>query len=137
MCYYKRAVFQCNHSLFSKMTRKCFLQLAYENGESAAPCGKRDGNPMQSIKVQEPCCECSAKIACQANKIAVIKQRVAEMKMTLSKISADGNEKGAVGKGEDEDEDETLSPVTLTFLTEGDQDQVAVMSSSSTGSSET
>lgn len=122
MCYHKRVVFQCNHSSFGKMTRKCFLQLAYKNGECEFPCGKRDFNPLQSIKVQVICHGCSVKVADQVHKIASIRQKIAEAKAML-KVNVDvGNEqnsggaRGATRKEiQDEDENESLSPVSLSF----------------------
>lgn len=114
MCYYKRVVFLCNHSSFGKMTRKCFLQLAYENGKCAAPCGNRNINPMQSIKVQVLCQGCSTKITDQLQKIAAIRQQIAEAKAKLG-ISDHAGDKELVG---DENKNETLSPVTVSFSKE-------------------
>lgn len=128
MCYYKRVVFQCNHSSFGKISRKCFLQLAYENGECESPCEKRDINPIQSIRVQVLCRECSAKVTDQVHKIAAIKQKIAEAREKL-KIDVDGDDK----EGSDDEtvsENETLSPVSLSFTRE----LGAEMRSSSTGS---
>ncbi|ROV88388.1 hypothetical protein VMCG_10522 [Cytospora schulzeri] len=85
-------VFQCNHSSFGRMTRKCFLQLAFENGECGSPCGKRDINPIQSVKVHVLCHGCLAKVTDQVHKIAVIKQKIAEAKAKLN-IDVDDDEK--------------------------------------------
>lgn len=113
MCYYKRVVFKCNHSSFGKISRKCFLQLAYENGERGSPCGKRDINPIQSIKVQVLCRECSTKVTDQAHKIAAIKQKIAKAKVKL-KIDVDDDDKED-SDNESVSENETLSPVSLSF----------------------
>lgn len=137
MCYHKRVVFQCNHSSFGKMTRKCFLQLAYENGECESPCGKRDFNPIQSIKVQVLCHGCSVKVTDQIHKIATIKQKIAEAKAKLKVDVKFGNKQHAgnatesnATENEEEEEDESLSPVSLSFS----EELGAGMVSSSTGS---
>lgn len=126
MCHYKRVVFQCNHSSLGQMTRKCFLQLAYENNECDAPCGKRDNSPIQSIKVQVLCHKCAAKVADQVHKIAAIKQRIAEAKAKL-KLHVDDDDKMYANH---EIEDEILSPVSLSLP----ERLGAATSSSSTGS---
>ncbi|KAK7744890.1 hypothetical protein SLS53_003123 [Cytospora paraplurivora] len=92
------------------MTRKCFLQLAYEHAECAAPCGKYSISPLQSIRVQVPCQECSAKLTEQVHKIAAIKQQIDSVKKKL-KIDVDG--RGKLDADFGKSENETLSPVPL------------------------
>lgn len=110
MCYYKRVVFRCNHASFGNMTRKCFLQLAYEHAECAAPCGKRFINPLQSIKVQVPCQECSAKFTDRAHKIAAIKRQIDSVK---KKLKIDVNGSGKLDADSGKSENGMLSPVPL------------------------
>ncbi|KUI62762.1 hypothetical protein VP1G_09866 [Cytospora mali] len=100
------------------MTRKCFLQLAYENNECPAPCGKQGINPFHCIKVQVLCHECSTKVADWVHKIAIIKQQIVEAKAKLNIDVGSDIKEAANDEDMNKNKHETLSPVSLSFSKE-------------------
>lgn len=111
MCYFRRLVYDlCSHVKFlgPDPVRKCHLQLAYECGETEVPCGKMIEHSYMSIKVDENCKSCAAKINKAQGTLSRIRDQLAMAKLKL-RIPPE-----ALGDCESGD-DEALSPVDLTF----------------------
>lgn len=114
MCWYKRVIFADNHSRIAGVVRKCHLQLAHENGETASSCGKVDFHPVQSIRVAEVCPDCAARLEKQADMLATIKEQLAEAKTKL-RLDTD-NDRGAIVEEPDaHDGNEAFSPLGISF----------------------
>lgn len=109
MCFFRRLVFDhCSHVKFlgPDPVRKCHLQLAYECGETEAPCGKMIEHSYMSLKVDEKCKACAAKISKAEGTLSRIRDQLAMAKLKL-RIPPEPLE--AI----EEDGDEALSPVDL------------------------
>ncbi|KAG6362191.1 hypothetical protein INS49_010421 [Diaporthe citri] len=114
MCWYKRVIFADNHAKPAGLVRKCHLQLAYENGETSSGCGKMDFHLVQSIRVQEVCPDCAARLGKQANMLATIKEQISQAKTKL-RLSTDSKSDGVVDEPDAVDGDEAFSPVSISF----------------------
>lgn len=114
MCWYKRVIFAENHAKPAGLVRKCHLQLAYENGETSSGCGKMDFHLTQSIKVQEVCPDCAARLGKQANTLATIKEQLAQAKSKL-RLSTSKNSDALVCESDTDDGNEAFSPVNINF----------------------
>lgn len=115
MCWYKRVIFADNHAKPAGLVRKCHLQLAYENGETTSGCGKVDFHLVQSIRVQEVCPDCAARLGKQANMLATIKEQISQAKTKL-RLSTDTKSDAVVDEPDVHDADEAFSPVSISFL---------------------
>lgn len=118
MCFFRRIVYKpCAHAKFlgPDPVRKCHLQLAYECGETKDPCGKMLEHSYMSLKVDENCTTCAAKIAKAEGTVSRIKDQlaVARLKLKLRIPGAEPLENG------DEDGDEALSPVDVKLAAIG------------------
>lgn len=115
MCIFRRLYYNnCSHYQYlgPDPVRKCHLQQAYECGETEIPCGKMLPHSYMSLKVDEPCNACAAKISKADRTLLRIKAQLAMAKLKL-RIPAD-----VVGKSGQEgadDGDEALSPVDLNL----------------------
>lgn len=115
MCWYKRVIFADNHAKPAGLVRKCHLQLAYENGETGSGCGKMDFHLTQSIRVQQVCPDCAARLGKQANTLATIKEQLAQAKSKL-RLSTDKSSDASVDGSDTDDGNEAFSPVSINFL---------------------
>lgn len=113
MCWYKRVIFADNHAKPAGLVRKCHLQLAYENGETGSGCGKMDFHLTQSIRVQDVCPDCAARLGKQANMLATIKEQLSQAKTKL-RLSTDKSCDALVDDS-DTDDNEAFSPVSISF----------------------
>lgn len=121
MCFFRRLVYShCSHIKFlgPDPVRKCHLQLAYECGETEVPCGKMGEHSYMSLKVDENCKACAAKITKAEGTLSRIRDQLAMAKLKL-RISPETLEKGAEDAEEEEDGEEALSPVVLSLAAMG------------------
>lgn len=123
MCWYKRVIFSDNHAKPAGLVRKCHLQLAYENGETGSGCGKMDFHLTQSLRVQEVCPDCAARLGKQANMLANIKEQLAQAKTKLQ-LSTDKKVDALMGDS-DTDDNEAFSPVSISFAEKKEEQEVA------------
>lgn len=136
MCFFKRLIYStCSHALFlgPDPVRKCHLQLAYEDGQTAEPCGKMWMHSYTSLRLDGVACH---KCAREQGTLRRTKTLLREMRTRLN--GPDGGEEGGILRGEkrrggmgrreggkraleeqEEEEgvygDESLSPVKLRF----------------------
>lgn len=113
MCFFRRLVYShCSHIKFlgPDPVRKCYLQLAYECGETEVPCGKMIEHSYMSLKVYENCKTCAIRIDKAQGTLSRIRDQLALAKLKL-RIPSIPLKKG------DENEDEALSPVDLGLTT--------------------
>ncbi|KAJ4421658.1 hypothetical protein N0V82_003659 [Gnomoniopsis sp. IMI 355080] len=86
--------------------------MAYECGETEVPCGKMNEHSYMSLKVDENCKSCTAKIIKAQGTLSRIKDQLAMAKLQL-RIPPK-----SLGTGE-EGKEETLSPVELDLTATG------------------
>lgn len=118
MCFFKRLIYAaCPHVLFlgPDPVRKCHLQLAYEQGQTAEPCGKMWTHSYASLRVDGAACH-----RCDQTRGTLRKTRalLREMRTRLEPPGSPEEERrrgGGGGEKEDGFGDEGLSPVKLRF----------------------
>lgn len=98
MCFFKRLIYStCSHALFlgPDPVRKCHLQLAYEDGQTAEPCGKMWMHSYTSLRVDGVACH---KCAREQGTLRRTKTLLHEMRTRLL-LPLDGNGSGGGGLG--------------------------------------
>ncbi|CAN8098689.1 unnamed protein product [Discula destructiva] len=113
MCIFRRLYYDhCSHYQYlgPDPVRKCHIQLAYERGNLEIPCGKMFPHSYMSLKVDEHCKTCEAKISKAEGTLSLIRTQLAMAKLKLRvppKVAAEARK--------ETNGDEALSPIDLSF----------------------
>lgn len=83
MCFYRRVVYSCNHSAWSREpVYQCDAQKRYRAGESEEPCTLRRSHPLITMRVAMAC-RCQGKAEKLDERLRQAKEIIKETKMAL------------------------------------------------------